>query len=678
MVATPMPPADPAVPIPVGMAEAAQRLGVSPATVRNWIRQAYLTPTRIGRRLRFDPLALTALQAALDSGALDRLRRRANKGQATTSVIPTERLSTTATCPSLERLVAAIFQSGVPAAAALFSVTLQLLAQHRTVTDTLPLSAFTEGRPAMLPRNIGVELADWFQSFDPAVLQKAATLLSGQVLPHLPDLLGLLYQSLQSVGETSRQGAYYTPPAIAAAAAGTHITPHHLPVQVLDPCCGTGQFLLAAADRLQALGCTDAGDRLVGMDLDPLAVRIARLNLMLRFPERPDYRPRIVCGDALQPALASTGGADLLSRRYDLILSNPPWGAAYTSAEIRVLQAHYPDVTSGESFAYFLRRGLQLLQPGGVLSYVLPESLLNVRTHQDIRTHLARRTTLLAITPLGRAFRGVFTPVIRLDIANQPPAANHQVHVREPHRRDVAQARFQANPDCRFDLQATEADRRILERLHDRPFVTLRDRADWALGIVTGNNGAFLSDVPATGYEPIIEGRQIDPYTLRPAGRCIRFDPARLQQVAPEVRYRAAEKLVYRFISRRVIVAYDDRQRLTLNSANIVIPRLEAYPIKAVLTLLNSALCQFVFQKQFAALKVLRNHLEALPLPMLPAPFLRQLVESADRLITGTLSVAARRTTRIAIDQALMQALGFTEAEIRYVQASVGGVLPEA
>ena len=70
----------------------------------------------------------------------------------------------------------------------------------------------------------------------------------------------------------------------------------------------------------------------------------------------------------------------------------------------------------------------------------------------------------------------------------------------------------------------------------------------------------------------------MDHYLFRAPAAFIRFDPDRFQQAAPERKYRAPEKLVYRFISKKLIVAYDDRGRLTLNSANILIPRVDAVP----------------------------------------------------------------------------------------------------
>ena len=86
---------------------------------------------------------------------------------------------------------------------------------------------------------------------------------------------------------------------------------------------------------------------------------------------------------------------------------------------------------------------------------------------------------------------------------------------------------------------------------------------------------------------------------------------------APESMYRAKEKLIYRFISNHLVFAYDDKQTLSLNSSNIVIPQIEGLSIKYILSILNSSIAQFIYEKRFNSVKVLRAHIESIPIPMI-------------------------------------------------------------
>lgn len=106
--------------------------------------------------------------------------------------------------------------------------------------------------------------------------------------------------------------------------------------------------------------------------------------------------------------------------------------------------------------------------------------------------------------------------------------------------------------------------------------------------------------------------------------------------------------------------AYDDSGALTLNSANIVIPRVENYHIKAILGVLNSRVIQFVFSKRFQTHKVLRRDLESLPLPLPGAERLRALVSLVDRALAG-------QDVDEEIDDLLMTWLALTPAQRRIV-----------
>ena len=115
---------------------------------------------------------------------------------------------------------------------------------------------------------------------------------------------------------------------------------------------------------------------------------------------------------------------------------------------------------------------------------------------------------------------------------------------------------------------------------------------------------------------PFIKEKNVKRFIFNKTSSYIQFQPEKFQQVAPEEKYRTKEKLIYKFISKNLTFAYDNCQRLTLNSANILIPEIHDYPIKVIAALFNSSLYQFLFQKKFSSIKILRSHIENLPLPL--------------------------------------------------------------
>ncbi|MDX1992875.1 MAG: N-6 DNA methylase [bacterium] len=103
------------------------------------------------------------------------------------------------------------------------------------------------------------------------------------------DLLKQLYQDLVDPETRHDLGEYYTPDWLAELTLNDIA---YRPGQsLLDPACGSGSFLFSAIKRLAAQGLTGwklvefAAENIVGMDVHPLAVTIARLNTLLALAE---------------------------------------------------------------------------------------------------------------------------------------------------------------------------------------------------------------------------------------------------------------------------------------------------------------------------------------------------------------------------------------------------------
>lgn len=108
------------------------------------------------------------------------------------------------------------------------------------------------------------------------------------------DLLGYVSQTITSASAKSARGAFYTPYSVSLMMAMVSgIEPGK---SVMDPCCGSGSMLLAALDACRQAHGPDAVPEVFGIDIDPRAVRVCRLNLALA-----GIAPagRITCANAL-------------------------------------------------------------------------------------------------------------------------------------------------------------------------------------------------------------------------------------------------------------------------------------------------------------------------------------------------------------------------------------------
>lgn len=172
---------------------------------------------------------------------------------------------------------------------------------------------------------------------------------------------------------------------------------------VVDPCCGVGSFLSSFYKLAKAHPhfehCTV---KVYGQDKVDRMVRLSKINLML-FNTKDHL---ITAGNSLVGASTLTD----LDSKVDLILTNPPFGARFSSHEIYVQSANrYPLLhdlarTNGKNFTselLFIDRCLALLKPGGRLLAVVPDSVISSRgLAATLRQRLAQHADIKMIAGL--------------------------------------------------------------------------------------------------------------------------------------------------------------------------------------------------------------------------------------------------------------------------------------
>ena len=583
--------------------------------------------TNIWRKYKifFHKKDIEDVKSKIINGNLEKLNKRANKTKADRTFIPDEYIQDKAVFEELNSIVTFIKSNNIDLFSALLLVSLNLLKKQKILSEVNIQDIIQRKDLSFTNKQIKEEIKSWLSKIKGEKIEEHFSFLLDCDIPKQRDALGFLYQSLLIEGQKSQNGSYYTPSNIVDEIIAEYVKKDS---KALDPCCGTGQFLLAFSNIIEN------PSNIYGIDFDQIAVRIARLNILIKFKDK-DFVPNIVCKNTL----FDVGNYDLFSlndesiKDFDVIATNPPWGVHFSKGDIEKLKNFYPVITSFESFSYFLKKSLDLLRNEGIISFILPESILNVKTHKDIREIILKNSQIKKIVYLNRVFKNVFTPVIRLDLKKNGKKNGKIKICKEDEKYDVEQARWLNNQDFIFGIHTNEFDAEIIDKIYKISHTTLENKADWALGIVTGNNKKFIVDEQKTGFEPIYRGKDVKKFVLDSPSNYIQFLPDKFQQVAPTEKYRAKQKLIYRFISKKLVFAYDDKQKLTLNSANIVIPKIPDYPIKVVAALLNSFLYRFIFQKKFSSIKVLRSHIEQMPLPLWDEKTFSEIIKLVDENI---------------------------------------------
>jgi len=429
--------------------------------------------------------------------------------------------------------------------------------------------------------------------------------VASEILKHIkkkstdPELLGQEYENRLSESFRNIEGIFYTPKEV--------IQNLFLSLKkdidsaiICDPCCGTGNFLI------EALKIGFKTENIYGFDTDSVAVEIAKERI---------FRFSGIKSENIKNIDFLSYAANHETHNYDYIFTNPPWGKKMPKEQRENLGQVFSSGSATDTCSLFFFACLKNLKENGELGLVLPEAFFNISTFEDARKK-ALEHTIERFIDYGKAFKGLITKtqgiVLRKTALNSKNQIICEAHNTKKYR---TQKSFLKNPKTIINHTCGQDEADTLDYLFQLPCIKLKGNAKWGLGIVTGNNSKHVLATPKEGYIPVYKGSDISCHQLKPATSFVQPDFSKFQQVAPKELFLVKEKLIYKFISSRLIFFFDDKQRFVLNSANFLIPD-TSFPLKTKVLgeLLSSDFMNWVFAKTFNTHKVLRGDLESLPL----------------------------------------------------------------
>ena len=225
------------------------------------------------------------------------------------------------------------------------------------------------------------------------------------------DVKGKAFQTFVSRHQRGDRGEFFTPhPIVQLAVAMLDPQPEE---SVIDPCCGSGGFLLQAIAQVAAE--SGAGSdakakyiarRIRGIEFNPDVVQAAMLQLAFEGGRGEE----IVCRNALTD-LGELYGA------FDVVLTNPPFGTKGKVEDPAILRNYdlackwqrsrnggwkkSDAVQSGQTpDVLFLEQCVKLLRPGGRMAVVLPDGVLQNATGGYVRAWLKEQVEIRAVVSI--------------------------------------------------------------------------------------------------------------------------------------------------------------------------------------------------------------------------------------------------------------------------------------
>ncbi len=474
--------------------------------------------------------------------------------------------------------------------------------------------------------------------------------------------LGL--QVVRSPGAHRLTGAYYTGSAVTAYMLQRASLYMPGAASLLDPACGSGAFLGAA---LRAY--SDRPLRLVGLDQDRTALEICR-------QEVPTAELHAV--DAL---------LDDVPGGFDLCLGNPPYISTGLRGAGRVeigrmdaLRLRYPQAAQYKLNTYplFIERGLELLRPGGVLGFIVPDSFLSGRYFTGLRQLLLAHT-LLEITLIRSDFweHGRVGQSVILFVRKGAEPPGHKVSVKVVQTVEelpvVSSTELPVSdivwgPLRRFRLLPDARMRSLVARMEaSAARCAMSDFLLTYSGLI-GRRGqqSLLRSAQAHLAGPwgrlLRSGKEIDRYQLAWAGEEVCLDPEGIKS-GGQLSYYVQPKLLLRQTSDSLRAVYDDQGFFCLNNIHVLVPRRPDVNLRALLALINSEPVNRLYRALTMETGRLYAQVDldlfgALPVPALPQAASAALASLAQQREGATPEEAAPLEARI--DSIVRELYGLT------------------
>ncbi|MBD3351665.1 MAG: N-6 DNA methylase [Candidatus Lokiarchaeota archaeon] len=246
-----------------------------------------------------------------------------------------------------------------------------------------------------------------------------------------------IYETQISQEERKKLGQYYTPDYI------IYLILYSIPtilnfnsdknLKILDPACGSGGFLIEVYNILKKKFLESGMEinqiheilltkMLFGIDIEPFAVQLAAINLLMKDIETPINYINIT-----QCNLLSMDALD----KFDVVIGNPPYflisnqekansarntGKMFhtTYLENTLIEKYrkqydsWPhDNRNPNIFYIFLEKSIELLGNGGYLGFIIPDILLAGESTKNLRKYILETCKIKKIFIIdGKVFKG--------------------------------------------------------------------------------------------------------------------------------------------------------------------------------------------------------------------------------------------------------------------------------
>jgi adenine-specific DNA-methyltransferase len=501
-----------------------------------------------------------------------------------------------------------------------------------------------------------------------------------------------------------------------------------------------GQWLLTLKRKQEILL-----NNIYGVDIDRQAVEVTQLSLFLKMLEDetlastqvrqgalfskvlPDLSKNIVCGNSLIgtdilagqlfsfeeekklnpmdfetafPAVMRNGG-------FDAIVGNPPYVQQSmfdwfnTPVKKYLLNNYCSSMGRLNTFGFFIEKAITTLKNNGSIGYIVPNTILSQEYYEELRKLILTKTHINEIVSYEKLqFKGAVVETVTILMVKSKTDKNVKVSLLDKDfkfsSKKIPASIFHEAYKKQFIVAGNESLIKFQKKI-DSNCTLLGKLTHINQGIALKSDRAahLFENKKNDTYKPILDGREINRYSLNWDGKFLKYDVNTIHSCKREDIFNTSEKIIFRRVSATLVATLDKKKYYTLNTLVVVnLNQICDYNISFLLALFNSKFLNWYFITFLKSTKKVFSEIQARQVEQLPIPiisinikadkslhdqlvtFVTQMLDAKKQLATaqteGDKTFLENKCTGIdrQIDNLVYQLYGLTEEEIKIVEGS--------
>lgn len=319
---------------------------------------------------------------------------------------------------------------------------------------------------------------------------------------------------------------------------------------------------------------------------------------------------------------------------FDIIVGNPPYhqlskDKSAPLAYRAYLKRRYN--TSGgrqNTFIYFTHLGIELMANNGVLSYIIPNTILTQEYYKDTRKLLLKETSLLKVVFYDKMpFENAVVENVTFIVSkHKQPDYEISYYISDVHSVDYnctkQKSEFMTSPIFAFSFKSNNLNSKVaLDSIKLKDLCNINQ----AIALKGDKSLSVKRDNPSGKYYRLLDGRNINKYSVTWTGEYLDYCLERIHSCKTKTIFEVPEKLLFRRVSANLIFTYDNNQYYALNTIVVVTLKGEkCISLKYLLALLNSKLLNFYYVTEHKSTKKVFSEIQARSVGELPIKHVSQ------------------------------------------------------